>query len=501
MPDTFLVFDVGLTKCKTVLFNQQGEVLARVSSPYPTYHPQPGWTEQHPQDWWQAVVTGTRHLSQQSASAMQSVRALSVTGHMHALVCLPEAPEQPCPPALVLGDQRSQPEAERLSAEVGVERIYHLTGARMDASMPAAKIAWLQKEAPEVYCKTRAFLSCKDWLRHQLTGEILTEPIDACGSAMYDIQQRLWSPELVEAAGVRPDQLPRIADPCAIAGRLSSAPARELGLPSGIPVVVGAGDDVEVLGHGLIHPGLSLVHLGSTGSILTCADRPLYDPRMAIELYPHIIPGSWVLGGSVTAAGIALGWAERVLQATEVNKKEDLTQRPDLLQPLVFIPHLAGERCPTWNPQARGSWIGLSLDHTAQDMLRAALEGVLFSLKGILERIEDLVGRQDCLLTGHAGPQQLPRVMLKADIFDRPMGVLQTHDPTALGAMLLAAVGTGVFPNLVEAVHSVAGMSKRIEPQAERVGDYQKLYAVYQAAAQAVRAINTPALWEGEGEK
>jgi xylulokinase len=493
MPDTILAIDIGLTNCKTVFFGLDGTILERESLPYPTYKRQVGWVEQEPQDWWQAVMNGVRSVSERNPAVVQAVCAISVTGHMHALVCQ-GAGGVAVGPSLVLGDQRSLAESDEIARSAGLDSIYHLTGARMDASMPMAKIAWLGKHQPGVLAQTGAFLACKDWLRSQLTGDRLTDPVDACGTSLYDLQRASWSPELVKLASIRMEQMPPIADPCSIAGPLLPAPAAALGLKAGIPVVVGAGDDVEVLGNGLMAPGASLEHLGTTGSILTCSDRLVYDPNMAVEVYPSAAPGLWVLGGSVTTAGLALEWAQ---QALGCDGLDDLTAldaeaslfRPRLDEPLIFVPHLSGERCPEWEPRARGTWCGLSTSHTQADLRQAVMEGIAFSLKTVLERIEGMAGKQSRITVGRRELSNPAWARLRASIYQCPLEVLNTEEPTALGAMMLAAVGIGVYPSLPEAVRALQGSCARVEPAPALADDYQRLYAFYLDAAEAQRQL------------
>jgi xylulokinase len=486
MHSAFLVFDLGLTNCKTVLFDEAGGMLERATVGYPTLHPQPDWSEQDPQSWWCAVCDGVAQIRERNPQALAGVSAITVTGHMHALVCLGDE-GQSLGPALVLGDRRAAVEAEAIDAQLGMQAIYALTGTRMDVSMPAAKLRWLATHAPALHRNARKFLAAKDWLRHQLTGDLLTEPIDACASSLYDIRRARWSFEMVEAAGIRVAQLPDVVDPCAVAGVLVAPAARALGLTQGIPVIVGAGDDIEVLGNGLLSAGMTLEHLGTTGSILTCTDRFTDDPEMAIEVYPHAIPGLWVLGGSVTAAGAALAWARRVLARQTANEQGDA--HPNLSNPLLFVPHLAGERAPNWDARARGGWMGLSELHTVAAMEQAVLEGVAFSLKNVLARIEGLVGEQKHITMSARELANARWMQMRADIYNRRLSLLATDEPTALGAMILAAVGVGAQASLHEAARKLVRTEGEIEPRADAVRDYRVLHQMYLAAEASMRAL------------
>lgn len=488
MADNILVFDIGLTNCKTALFSAQGVLLERAAVPYPTYNPQPGWVEQQAEDWWQAIRTGVGLVRERNPQAIEAVCAISVTGHMHALVCLGED-GRALGPVLVLGDQRSLAAAEQIADQAGTQHVYQVTGARLDASTPLAKLCWLREQAPEIHHKSRAFLACKDWVRHQLTGDLLTDPIDACGTSYYDLRQNRWSDELVALAGVRASQLPEIADPISIAGKLQAAAAQTLGLKAGIPVVVGAGDDVEVLGNGLMNPGAASEHLGTTGSILTCTPQLVFDPEMAVEVYPHVAPGLWVLGGSVTAAGLVYTWVQEVLNHSAGDGWMPPASRPNLGQPLIFVPHLSGERCPSWEPRARGSWLGLSAAHTARDLHQAALEGVAFSLKRVLDRIEELVGRQERIMVSGREGQNEGWLNLRANLYHRPLHILNTDEPTALGAMTLAAAGVGLYADLAAAVEQVNGSVGVIEPDPVASHEYERLYRLYLGSEEALRPL------------
>lgn len=485
-----LVVDLGLTNCKAVVFSAEGEILGRAAAPYVSYRPSPGYVEQDPEEWWAAVRSVVCELWEAHPKLASQIACISVTGHMHALVCL-DGNGQPLARALVLGDQRSIDVAAAITADLGLPTIYEITGARMDASMPMAKIRWLKENAPQVYKDTKLFTGCKDYIRHRLTGDRLTEPIDACAMSLFDIQARRWSEDLIRLAGISQGKLPEVRDPTTLAGTIQSETAHALGLQAGIPVVLGGGDDIEVLGNGLIGTGSSLEHLGTTGSILTTADKPIYDPDMALELYPHADPGLWVLGGSITAGGSVLAWAAESLGYGKTDEAQHvlLQSSSDSHSPLVFIPHLMGERSPSWEPHVRGAWIGLSPTHTNHDMMRAAFEGVAFALKSMLENIESLVGKQNQIIAAQMPPDNPRWLRMRTDIYGRPLSLLRTPEPTALGAMALAAVGIGLYPDLREVVEVVTGLEKTICPDMQASEAYQKRFAVYQQAGAALLPV------------
>lgn len=475
------VLDFGLTNCKSVVFSGEGKILRSTTASYKSYTPFPGYLEQDPEQWWQVACQATRSLWEADPDLSKSIGGISVTGQMHALVCLDRRGE-PIGKAIVLGDQRSIEEANFLVRELGMQQIYQITGARMDASVPAAKIRWLKKHASEIHRKVDLYLGCKDYIRKRLCGDRCTDPTDACATSLYDLQNRCWSAEMIKAVGIDADKLPEIKKSAELAGTLLRIPAQALGLKEGIPIVIGGGDDVSVLGSGIIAPGISMENIGTTGAIMCCSDRPLYDPNMALELYPHAEPGLWVLGGAITTAGSALAWVTESLKYRDLKEAfsalDSLGNSPDG-ESLIFIPHLRGERCPKWEPKVRAAWIGLSSTHTRSDLMVAAFEGVVFALRLIVDRLADLGVRQEFITVRQRSTNDERWLRLRSNIYVLPLGISNTSEPSALGAMALAGVGIGLFANLREALAKLCRVERKILPNEEDQAGFRQRYLTY----------------------
>lgn len=346
--------------------------------------------------------------------------------------------------------------------------------------MPLAKLLWMQEEEPARFARARHFLTCKDYIRSRLTGDRLTDSMDATGMALYDITASRWSPELCALGGIQEKQLPQLAPPWELAGSLLPGPAHELGLPDGLPVVVGAGDDVEVLGFGLDTPGAALEHFGTTGSILACTDEPRFDPAYAVEVYPHPIPGLWLLGGSISMAGAARAWALQNLRLEPDSIGDPrLPQRAPTAPPLLFLPHLAGTRCPQWNPGIRGSWLGLASRHRAEDLFQAVMEGTACALRHITECMEETGQRiPELRISPHSG--ETPAwLTLRASVYGRPLRPVLAPEPTALGAMMLAAVGMGKYVDLREAVAATIRTGLPSNPNPASREAYNAIFEYY----------------------
>jgi xylulokinase len=461
-----LCLDVGLTHAKAVIFRPDGSIAARASQPYPTHRPAPDWVEQDPEDWWTALRQGVRAVAAAEPNGVERLAGLAVTGQMHALVCL-DRHRRLIGRAIVLGDRRAAREAEELTSELGEAWVHHTTGATLDASMPAPELRWLRRNQPDRFERSGSFLGCKDALRARLTGQLATEPIDACATALYDIRAGRWSDELLEAVGVGPERLPDVVSPTDLAGPLTREAAAELGLRAGLPVAVGAGDDVEVLGGGLLEPGVALEHLGTTGSMLSVVDAPIQDEARSLELYPHVVPGLWVVGGSMTAAGAAVGWAAELLGYRDIDEAVGALSEGQPSSSPMFLPGLAGERCPVRDPFARGAWLGIDLQAHRQAFMGSVLAGVGVALGQILAAIEALAGPQREVVASSTGKAlDTEWLRLRAATYARPIVTLATEEPTALGLFTVAAAGLGIWPDVASAVRAVVRRGSVVTPDA-----------------------------------
>ena len=487
--ELILTIDVGTSSCKSNLYDPDGRTVASAFSAYDTCYPEAGWAEQRPADWWSAVVTSVRRACAQDDSNTRRIAAIGVTGQMHCLVAL-TAKGTTVGNVLTLQDQRATEEVDQLNAQIGLAEVYRLTGARLSPGAPLAKLVWMKRHRQDLYAEARWFLPCKDYIRYLLTEEIATDHIDAAGTLLYDLRKREWSDVLLETCGLAQSCLPPIREAWELAGRLRKQAAEQLGLGPGIPVVVGGGDDIEFLGMGLVEPGSSLEHFGTTGSIVTCVEHPVPDPELAIELYPHLDPAMWLLGGSVSNAGGALSWAARVLfdkKGTDARVELDHILQGEIslapsTRPLIFIPHLNGERCPTWSPDSRGAWLGLSAEHGDFDLYRAVAEGAVFSLKSVLERIQALGAPTATIRVGAEPSHMRTWLRTRANIYDREIQVMGGGEPTSLGAMILAGMGIGMFKDMRQGVQRVVSTNENIAPDTAIATRYAALYGWYQEA-------------------
>jgi xylulokinase len=450
---TLLVLDLGLTHAKAVIFGGvSGDLIDRASRPITTSRPTPETVEQDPEGWWAGLRDAVAELRGRRLEALEHVAGIGVTAQMHALVCV-RADGTWLGPALVLGDRRAASHSRAIEDEVGADRIYRITGARMDASMPAAKARWLHEHDWPRHHETALYTSAKDAIRGRLTGDRLSEPIDACATSLWDIHARGWSGDLLAATGLSTAALPEVVPPWSVAGPLLSQAASDLGLTTGTPVIVGAGDDIEVLGCGLTEPGTAVEHLGTTGSIFVVTGDGAGDPEMALEVYPHALPDRWVLGGSTTTAGSAIAWVADLMGEAGPGalfaSLDDEGQRTDA----SFLASLAGDRCPVRDPLARGAIVGLDLRADRVTVALAAFDGVNRALARIFERIDQVAGPVARLVisSGDLGADER-WMRRRAARYERPMSLLPGSEPTATGVAILVATGIGLAVDIPDAI-------------------------------------------------
>lgn len=486
--EAILIIDLGLTNCKASLLDMGAAPIAHRSVRYPTHTFEDGRSEQSPDDWIAAMYAAVTELAIAELRPKVNVVAIAVTAHMHAFVAV-DAQGNAQGSCWTLFDQRAAQQAQEINRTVDA---YAITGARLEAYTPAAKMLWMKQHLPGNFESAHCFLAPKDFLRVHLGGDFCTDPIDAAGMLLVNLASGAWSQELVRAAGLPP--LPEIRLASAFAGALRGDVAQRLGLPAGIPLYVGAGDDIEALGAGLCEPGDTLEHLGTTGTLITCIDRPMLDPKGLLEVYPHALPGRYLVGGATNAAGLSLDWATRWLAQDGETGGGKLPLSLDALrdESPYYLPWIRGERGLVWHPNATGAYWGLRETHDSATLAAGVYEGVAFSIHQILDAILDL-GKERALAVAHvtSGTSLRDRAWatLRASIYGRPLQSLQNGDLTALGCAMMTLVGMGVFPDPASAVQSVVRPAERVEPDPHLRESLCARYARWSALGQHAQAI------------
>ena len=486
-----LGLDIGTTGTKTALFGEDGQLMASVTVDYPLYQPQNGWAEQDPEDWWDAVASGIRGVLAKSGITARDISGIGLSGQMHGLVML-DGEGRVLRRAILWCDQRTGEERDLVTRLAGAERLMAVTANPAQTGFTAAKILWVRRHEPELYAQCRHILLPKDYIRYRLTGEFATEVSDASGMQLLDVFNCCWSQEILDALDIDPVLLGRVSESPDITGQVSEEAARKTGLYPGTPVVGGAGDNAAAaVGTGTVRDGQAFTTIGTSGVVYAHASHPSVDPQGRVHTFCSAVPGEWHVMGVTQGAGLSLKWFADQFCVGEKQAAAGLgidiyalldqqaARVPIGSNRLLYLPYLMGERTPHLDPDARGVFFGLSASHTRQDMLRAVMEGVTFSLKDCLLILREMgLDIQEMLACGGGGASPLWRQML-ADVFNNPVCTAISKEGPALGAALLAGVGTGIYKSVPEACDAVIRTASLQQPDPEAVKAYQASYTLY----------------------
>lgn len=484
-----LGIDLGTSSLKTLLIDANGCVIASASSEYPIHIPSPGSAEQDPEDWYRAAVDTVRGVMGSSGIPADQIAGIGLSGQMHGLVAVDKS-GIPVRPAIIWADQRSAAQVRGVYERIGSEKLAEWTGNPLSVGFMLASWLWLKENEPQTVEKTRWLLLPKDYLRLRLTGEIGTEPSDAASTSMFDIGQLDWCRPLLETLDISPDILPPVHASREVAEGLASSSAYETGLSPGIPVVFGGADQaMAALGRGVLQPGLLSCSISTGGQLVTPLRTPSHDPRLRVHCYAHALPGLWYLMAATLSAGMSLRWLrDQVARGLSYAELADMAQDIGSSNGLLFLPHLIGERTPYMDPSSKAAFVGLTASHSLAHMVRAAMEGVVYSLRLGMETIEEVGAPVERVLASGGGARHPLWLSLMADIFNRPVEPADVPDASPLGAAWLAGLGVGLIQDLDELPNLNSSQNGiMITPDSDHAKFYEKGYGQFKALYPALK--------------
>ena len=477
-----LGLDLGTGSVKALLMDTSGSILGEGGAAYPIRSPRPGWAETDPLYWWEACIKAVRTAVGEHGA---DVLALGLSGQMHGVV-LSDAAGRPLRPAVLWADTRSSGMLDRYRAlDAGLLQVL---ANPLATGMAGPTLLWLCQNEPEEYRAARWALQPKDWLRLRLTGEALSEPSDASATLLYEPEADGWAEAVIEALGLRGDLLPPLVASGAPAGALSAEAADSLGLPVGVTVAAGAGDTAAaLLGSGLLKSGPVQLTVGTGGQIFSTRDNFSPDPNLRTHLYRAATAATaepvalWYSMAAMQNAGLALVWVRRLLGASWRDVYKEAFSVPPGAGGVTFLPYLSGERTPHLDPEARGAWLGLGLDHERGHLLRAALEGVAFALREGLEALEEAGVEASELRLAGGGTLREPWRKLLSDVLGRPLRPLPDEvagNASARGAALLAGLTAGVYATAAATLELAPELGPGLPPGNDAAA-YDAPYARY----------------------
>src|SRR3954470_7399577 len=489
----YLGIDIGTSGTKTLAINDRGKILAHAMATYPCYHPKPLWSEQDPEDWWQATVKTVRAVVKKAKLKPADVRAIGLSGQMHGSVFL-DKNNRVVRRALLWNDQRTAAECEEIERRAGGrKKLIEMVANPALTGFTAPKILWLRNNEPKNFDKTVKVLLPKDEIRRRLTGEFAAEVSDASGMLLLDVVHRRWSKELLSNLELDARLLAPCYESDEVTGRLSADVAKLLGLSADCMVVGGAGDCAAgAVGNGIVRPGVLSTSIGTSGVVFVHSETPQVDPQGRVHTFCHAVKGKWHMMGVTLAAGGSLQWFRNAVcktLMTEAKKRkidaydvltEEAAVTPPGAEGLLFLPYLAGERTPHADPNARGAFVGLTMAHTRGHMTRAIMEGVTYSLRDCLEIIEERgVSVKQVRASGGGAKSPFWRQM-QADVFGKTVVTMAADEGPGYGVALLAAVGAGEFKDVPEACEATVKTTRQTKPIAAARKVYDKGFPVYQ---------------------
>lgn len=482
----YIGVDLGTSAVKLLLMNEDGKIENIASREYPLYFPNPGWSEQNPQDWFDQSMEGIKELL--AGYPKEEVAGISFGGQMHGLVVLDEQ-DQVIRPAILWNDGRTGKETEYLNQVIGKERLSEYTANIAFAGFTAPKILWMKEHEPENFGKIRKIMLPKDYLAYRLSGSFCTDVSDASGMLLMDVKNRRWSEEMLKICGITEEMLPKLYESYEVVGTLKAEIAKDLGLSENVKVIAGAGDNAAAaVGTGTVGDGRCNISLGTSGTIFISSRNFGVDEHNALHSFAHADGNYHLMGCMLSAASCNKWWSEEILKTKDFKAEQEGIRR--LGENHVFyLPYLMGERSPHNNPDARAMFIGMSMDTTREEMTQAVLEGVAFGLRDSLEVARSLgIQLERTKICGGGAKSPLWKKMI-ANIMNLKVDVIESEEGPALGAAMLAAVGCGAYPDVETVAEKVVKVIDTIEPEEDLVQKYEERYQEFRKIYPAVKEL------------
>lgn len=479
--------DLGTSSCKLLLVDEQGRICRSVSRNYPLYFPQPGWSEQHPQDWWTAFVDGVMELLCDIDASC--VTGIGLGGQMHGLVAL-DKDDAVIRPAILWNDGRTAKQTDYLNEVIGRKTLSAYTANIAFAGFTAPKILWMRENEPDNFAHIAKIMLPKDYINYRLTGVHACDYSDASGMLLLDVQNKCWSAPMLEICGITEAVMPRLFESYEVIGTLLPDIAKQLGLSTAVSVVAGAGDNAAAaVGTGVIGNGCN-ISLGTSGTVFLCTETLAPDPTNALHAFCHADGGYHRMGCMLSAASCNKWLCEEILH-TDDYATEQAGIDPEKLgrNRVFFLPYLMGERSPINDTDARGTFIGLSMDTTRADLVQAVLEGVAFAIRDSVEAAKAMGQTiEESYLCGGGARSPLWQTVF-ANVLGIPLHLPKTEEGPGYGAAMLAMVGGKQFPNVAACAEALISTRATVMPDPTLMARYEERYRKFQAIYPSVKTL------------
>jgi xylulokinase len=487
MEKLLLGIDIGTSACKVAVFNRKGNVLAGSNQSYELYYPNPGWVEQNPDEWWNSICAGIQDVLRKETIDPKQIVGIGIDGQSWSAIpvdkqgnCLHNTP--------IWMDTRARDIAARVTRDIGFERIFNIAGNAFEPAYTTPKILWFKETMPAIYENTYKFLQSNSFIALKLTGSFSQDKSQGYSLHFFDAKTCTYDKDLADAFGISLDKVPDIYDCHSVIGTVTKEAAALTGLLEGTPVVAGGLDAAcGTLGAGVYLSGQTQEQGGQAGGMSICLNEATAHPKLILS--PHVVPDLWLLQGGTVGGGGVLRWFKQELGGD--SSFDDLTSLaatiPAGSDGVTFLPYMAGERSPIWDPDAKGVFYGLGFDKTKAHMIRAALEGVAYSLEHNLQTAQESGVEVDELVAMGGASNSLVWTQIKSDVTGKTIKVPTSDTATTLGAAILAGVGVGMYESFEEAVKETIVITRTHEPNMVNHHRYKKSMELYLKLYEALK--------------
>ena len=482
----YIGVDLGTSSVKMLLMNGEGEIRKIVSREYPLSIPKPGWSEQNPEDWWNMFVDGCKELIADEDKSQ--VAGISFSGQMHGLVTL-DAEDRVIRPAILWNDGRTQKECDYLNKTIGREVISSYTGNMALTGFTALKILWMRENEPELFAKIEKIMLPKDYIAYRLSGVHCTDVSDASGMLLLNVEKKQWSDEMIEICGIKKSQLAKLHESYEAVGTVKPQIAEMLGIPASCKVVAGGGDQaVGAVGTGTVGDGMCSVSLGTSGTVFIVSKEYAVDDNNALHSFAHADGQYHFMGCTLAAAASNKWWMDEIIRTTAYSEEQkSITKLGD--NNVYYLPYLMGERTPHNNPNARGTFTGMMMNTSREDMTQAVLEGVAFSLRDALEIARSFGVKIERIRINGGGAKSPLWCKIMANVLNVKVDKINSAEGPAFGAAILAAVGCGEYASVAEATSKLISVVETTEQSPELTEKYNTRYQVWKQIYPALKPI------------
>lgn len=477
-----LGIDLGTSSAKALLLREDGRVLGSSSGGYPILTPSVGYAEQEPSSWWLAVTDAVKRLLGETGVVSREIAGVGLSGQMHGMVPLDESREV-VRPAIIWCDQRAREYVDSVYQKMGKDVFSRITLNPLSPGFQLATLLWMRDNEPEHYQQLVSVVLPKDYIRLRLTGSLGSDITDASSTLVFDTSARRWSKRIIESLGLDESHFPGLSEPLSVVGGVTAEAATETGLASGTPVIAGGSDQpMQAIGNGVIAPGTISVTTGTGGQLFTVVERPVFNPALNTHTFCNVLPGTWYVMAATLSAGLSLSWFAASI--AHMQGFETLTAEAAAVSPgsegLFFLPYLAGERAPHFDPEARALFYGLTLRHGRAHMTRAIMEGVAYSYRDCLSILENLGIRTHRIIASGGGARSPLWLQIQSDILRREIHTTGAAEQASFGAAVAAGVGVGMFADISGACALLLRGEEQVTyPDPERSKVYEKCYPIY----------------------